>query len=180
MLGAALVLALLWTVHGLPQLTSMLLLVFAGAVLAVVLDALTGWVAALVPGSRALAFALTIAAIVVVIAGIALLIAPRIAAEAPQLAQKLPQAWNQLQVRLDDLAVVQPMLDEADRPLHLLAGHGNLWRDMLSSTFGFLFNLFVIVFVGVYTAANPERYLSLGATLLPSNKRRQVRELSAA
>ena len=78
LLVAGLVLATLFALNSFPQLTSVLLLVFSGVILAVLLDAATQAMQRVLPGGRVPAYAATLAAITLMFVLIALWIGPRI------------------------------------------------------------------------------------------------------
>jgi len=174
---AALVLATLLTIHVLPQLASVLLLLFAGTILAVVLDAMTAQMARIVPGGRGVAYAVTLAVIALFLAAIGALVGPRIVTEGLQVADQLPQAWQQLLDQLDDYAGMQPIVGAAQDPLLWLNKNANLMA-WVSGTFGGVFNVLVVVLVAIYGAATPERYEQFGRQLLPEAKRQGASQLS--
>lgn len=177
-LGAGLVLATLLTIHVLPGLASVLLLVFAGAILAVLLEGLIRSIQHFLPGGHhQLAYAFALLLIVLVLAGIGLLIGPRIATEAPQLVQRIPEAWDSLIDHLNDFAMIDSVAQQGQRPFQWLTSNLKV-TNLLSSTFGALFNIFVVILVGIYAAATPERYLRVSQYLLPARTRRRASDLS--
>ncbi len=176
-LAAGLVLATLLTIHLLPQLVSVLLLVFAGVVLGVLLDALTTRLHRVLPGGRWVAYGAMLLCVALVLAGIGMLVGPQLAREVPQLVQRIPEAWDSLLAQLSDYAVMESVVEKAEQPFRWFSRHAEV-MSLVGSTFGALFNLFVIVLVGVYAAAAPDRYLHVGRYLLPAQKRERAGLLS--
>lgn len=170
LLVAGLVLATLFALNSFPQLTSVLLLVFSGVILAVLLDAATQAMQRILPGGRVSAYAATLTAITLVFVLIALLIGPRIAQEMPRLVERVPEAWDSLRARLNNFEMLRGMFDETAQPIEWVA-HGTHIFSVVSSTFGGIFNVFVVIFVGIYAAASPRRYLSLGRDLVSRESR---------
>lgn len=173
-----LVLATLLTIHVLPQLASVLLLVFAGIILAVMLDALTSALGRVLPLGHGLAYATALASVVLVLAGIGLLIGPQLQTQIPQLIDQIPQAWHKMLAQLSDWGVLGEVSDKAAQSLQSLAVNNQLMK-LASGTFGALVNIFVVLFVGLYGAAAPQRYLHFGRRLMSEQRQRQTAALAS-
>lgn len=172
-----LILATLLTIHVLPQLASILLLVFAGIIMAVVLDALTATIKRFIPGGHALAYTLTLGCVVLVLAVVGLVIGPQLATEIPELIQRMPKAWHALLAHLNNYALLESVTSKARQPFHWLISNTHI-VDLVTSTFGMLVNLFVVAFVGIYAAASPWRYLHFADKLLSSEQKQQLGALA--
>lgn len=172
-----LVLATLLTIHVLPQLTSVLLLVFAGVIVAVLFNALTTAWKRILPGGHALAYGAALVTIILVLAVAGLLVVPHLLTEVPKLVDRMPEAWHTLISQLNQYAVLDSMTDKARQPFHWLSSNTQV-LNLLTTTFGVLVNIFVVVFVGVYGAAAPSRYLHFGQHLLPEDKQRAAAVLA--
>lgn len=172
-----LVLATLWTIHAFPQLTSVLLLVFAGVIVAVLLNALSTTWQRILPGGHAPAYAAALVCVVLGFTAVGVLVGPQLADEVPELIKRMPEAWDTVVSKLSDYAVLDSMTDKARQPFNWLRSNTQI-LSLLSTTFGVLVNVFVVVFVGLYAAAAPGRYLNLGRTLLPANKQRAAAGLA--
>lgn len=173
----ALVLATLLTIHILPRLASVLLLIFAGVILAIMLDALTSLLRRVVPGGHAPAYAAALACVALVLAVVGFFIGPQLAAEVPRLIARVPEAWDAVLAQLNSYAFLDPVIDKAWKPFHWLASNTRI-MNLVSDTFGVLVNIFVVVFVAVYAAAAPARYLHFGDNLLSEKAQRQVSSLA--
>lgn len=172
-----LVLALLLTIHVLPRLTSVLLLVFAGIILAVVLNALTTTLRRVLPGGHVVAYSAALVCVALALSVIGLLIGPQLATEVPQLIEQMPKAWHTLLAHLNNYAFFDSIASEAHQPFNWLVNNAQL-LNLVSSTFGMLFNFFIVIFVGVYGAAAPARYLHFGDRLLTASQQERVGELA--
>lgn len=173
-----LVLATLLTIHILPQLASVLLLVFAGIILAVALDALTSALRRVLPGGHGLAYAVALVCIVLGFAIIGLLIGPQLATQIPQLIKQVPQAWGKLLSQLQDYSLLGFATAKAGQSVYWLSNNTRI-MNLVSGTFGALANVFVVLFVAIYTSAAPQRYLDFASHLLAESRHRQLAALAS-
>lgn len=171
------VLATLLTIHVLPRLASVLLLIFAGVILAVVIDALTSALRRVVPGGHAPAYAAAVSCILLVLSIVGFFIGPQLANEVPQLVKRMPEAWDAVLMQLNSYAFLDPVIDTTWQPFRWLASNTQI-MNLVSDTFGVLINIFVVLFVAVYAAAAPRRYLHFGDNLLPEAQQKQMRALA--
>lgn len=168
-----LVLATLLTIHVLPQLASVLLLVFAGLIMAVLLDTLTSALRRVLPLAHTPAYGVALGCVIVVLLILGFLIGPQLAKEIPELVERIPNAWHAMLAHLNNYAVFDSILDKARQPLAWLT-HKTQILNLVSSTFGILLNVFVVLFVGVYGAAAPQHYLHFADRLLTESQRENV------
>ena len=82
----------------------------------------------------------------------------------------MPEAWDSLRARVNNFEMLRGALDDTAQPIEWFA-RGTHVFSVVSSTFGGIFNLFVVIFVGIYAAASPRRYLSLGRDLMSRESR---------
>jgi predicted PurR-regulated permease PerM len=144
-------------------LSQVLLLVFAGILLGVGLRGLSDTLAAYSGLSGRAALVIVLAAIVLAAAGIVWLLGPRIAAQIDQLSQELPHALPQLRALIASYAWGRRLLSMAPTVMSLLPGRHSLvsmLTGFASTALDALANIVVIVFVGLYLAAEPELYLN--------------------
>lgn len=172
-----LVLALLLTIHILPRLASILLLVFAGIILAVVLDALTSALRRVLPGGHITAYSAALICVALALSLIGFLIGPQLASEIPQLIQRMPKAWHTLLMHLNNYAFFDSVANKAQQPFNWLVNNTQI-LNLVSSTFGVLVNFFIVLFVGIYGAAAPARYLHFGDRLLSAAQQQHVGQLA--
>jgi predicted PurR-regulated permease PerM len=172
--GAMIVIALIVLLYFLWQAVYVLLLIFAGILLAVLLRSLAelvcrrtglpvGWGVVLV------SFALLVALALVVWLG-----APAISRQVEELAEKLPQSLQSLESRVAQykwggwLAAHAPSTQQvAQRSQQMLLRS----PGVLMSAFNVVVAVIVIVFVGLYLAAEPELYTNGLLRLVPKRYR---------
>src|SRR5699024_5511279 len=138
-----LVLAVLLTIHVLPRLASVLLLIFAGTILAVILDALASTLRRVLPGGHVTAYSAALVCVALALSLVGFLIGPQLATEIPQLIQRMPKAWHAMLAHLNDYAALDSVTDKARQPFDWLV-HNTQMLDLVSSTFGMLINFFIV------------------------------------
>lgn len=175
----AIALAATVAAYFLPHVVSVLLLLFAGIVLAVLLDAITATVQRVLPGGRLVGLAGMSIVVVLVLAAAGLLVIPQLMDQAPALARRLPEAWSQFRSRLEEYPPLRPLLAQAADPSQWLRGGGLLGRvtGVVSGTFDALLNLFIIAFIGVYLVADPERHRNVLLYPLARQNQGRARQL---
>ncbi len=144
-------LLLFWLMPKMP------LLLFAGVLLAVALRGSGEWIGArtgLSGGWGTALFCLLIVALMVVGA---LAIAAPLAEQVDMLWQQVPQAFGRLRERIEAYQWGRQLLEQAD-PAKLPSLAGGSAASALSSTFGGLADLVVVLFIGLYGAADPGLY----------------------
>lgn len=144
------------------------LLVFAGLLLAVLLstaaDSVTRWTGS--PRGVSLALVLLILTLTVGAATFALW--PSISEQADELTTRLPAAWSELRGWIDDRPWGEWLVGRID-PERVVAQQDmvNQATSALSSTATAIGGLVVMLFIGIYVAAEPSLYLCGIRRLLP-------------
>lgn len=135
-----------------------LLIIFAGLLFAVFLNAGGSFFArhsGLGTGLGVAAFGLTI---IVVFAALFTWFAPSIARQFEELVAQVPTAFAEVEERIRDLPWGDRLLSRAS-PAGLFSSEGTQAATIaVSSTFGALGNFVIIVFIGIYGAVAPETY----------------------
>ncbi|MDP9310819.1 MAG: AI-2E family transporter [Chloroflexota bacterium] len=165
---------LLW--HG----AEVILLAFTGLLVAVFLHSLSAWVrhhTGLGAGS---------ALLVVVIVLIALmglggwLLAPVIAEQVTELTQRLPHAVTQARQRLAQAPLGQQIVAQMPPLQQLVPRSGNILArvtGMFSTVLGVVVNVVIVLFIGIYLAADPGLYRRGIVRLIPRPKRDRGRDV---
>ena len=152
------------------QLQSVLLLIFASVVVAVVLDAFGNALRKLAPVPEGVSRLLAGILIASVLIGAALLFGRQISAQLSQLGDTLPPAWENF-VDWAGPERVESVIDD-------FAPDGTSLASMVQTMFGALTDalsgLVVAVLGGVYIAINPKTYHKGAITLLPQRARERV------
>jgi len=139
-----------------------ILLIFAGVLLAVLLRSSSTAIASHTSVSPGVALASVLLATAAILAVAGWLLAPQIADQSQQLVEQLPKLWQQVRDRFGDVLgarVLEQAADQLGSP-----GRGTV-QDLLgrvfgvvSGTLGALGSALVIFFTGLYLAVDPQTY----------------------
>lgn len=147
-----------------------LLLAFAGVLVAVLFDRLAAMAAAHSPLSRRWALPVVVVLVIGTLAGVFWWRGPSIAAETRELRARLPAAAERLEERLARYELGRQVVERAPSPRELLPdGPNAITRvtGVVSGTFSAVANFVIILFLGVVIAATPHVYLDGLLALLP-------------
>lgn len=170
LLRVALVVALAWLAIA---LVDVLLLVFAGLLLAVLLRAPANWLGA---HTRLSSFWWLLVVLVVLAGGLGATlwsVAPEVGRQFDELIAQLPSAVRQVTASLEDYRWGRWLLERARNAGDLLSRPGAVQGagQVLSSTFGALASFFVLLVVGVWIALQPRLYMDSALRLFPLGDR---------
>jgi predicted PurR-regulated permease PerM len=156
-----------------------LLLLFAAVLLATLLRAATNGLVQLTGLPDRLALALVLLLAVAGLVALGLLLAPQVASQVPELVDNLGQAIERLQQRLGLATLTKELAKEVKLSDLLPSTAGVLGgaTGIISSSFGALANVVIMLVIGVYLAADPDLYLRGIAHLVPARRRQATREL---
>jgi predicted PurR-regulated permease PerM len=150
-------------------LVDVLLLVFAGVLVAVLLRAPADWLCARTRLTPNLAIAIVFVVLALGLGGVGLAIAPEVSRQFDELTTQIPEAARQLAGSLERhawgrwlLARVHSTGEMAAKP-EVMQGAGRL----LSSTFGAFTGLFTVAVVGLWVTLQPRLYIDNGLRLFP-------------
>ena len=155
-----------------------LLLLFGAVLIANALRAPTDALAARSGLPDSLALALTAVLLLAVLAGAGWLLVPQIAEQLPQLMDNLTDSITGLNRRLGLEAIAEDMdLSSAlPSPAGMLGGA----TSVISSTFGMLANVVILLIVAIYLAAAPHLYFNGLVRLFPQVRRPRAEATLAA
>lgn len=153
-----------------------LVVAFAGILLAVVLSTFTEWVQRVTHLRRGWAYALVILLILGLMVGAALLIGPRVVSQAGEIANVIPQSLHRAESTLNQYGWGQHVTQAAQQGLTRLniAQKLSTWADgivALTTT------LIVVLAVGFLAALDPGLYRNLFLQFLPEGRRSKTQEL---
>ncbi len=174
---AVLLLLLAWSA------IDLLLLIFAGVLLAVFLRGLSDVVSTHTPLSAGWAMVVVVVALVAVIAVGGWLLAPLVANQVDQLSAEIPTAAGQLRQRVEHFRWGRRLLAQVPAPADLAPRTGNLVSrvtGVFSTALGALVNSVIVLFTGLYVAAEPGLYRSGLVHLVPVAKRKRAQEILSA
>jgi predicted PurR-regulated permease PerM len=141
------------------------LLVFAGILLAVFLNGGGHAIASRLGVADAWGVGLFLGAIVLALALFVVAVAPAVGAQVDELVRRIPEALASLRDRVKDYDWGQDLLDRLTPEAFLSSEGRSAAVTAVSTTFGVLGNVVVILFVGLYGALDPGLYRR-GLTLL--------------
>ncbi len=161
-----------------------LLLVFAGILLATVLRALADLLAGYTPLSSGWALLIVLLALVGGLGVGGWLLAPPISAQVDELAQALPQSVGQVEQWLEQFPWGRELLNLQPGTNDFLADYGGTVvtraTGFLSTSLGIVVETLVVLFLGIYLAVNPGKYVNGAVRLVPMAKRARAREVFGA
>lgn len=159
-----------------------LLLVFAGVLLAILLRSIATAIDSLLGMGPGWCLALALTGIVMLVALGSWLLLPDIVTQGQQLVDQLPRGWDELRQRLSGIFGNAGMIDYAfDRVASPSRGAmqdivGGVF-GVVSGTLGFLGSGLVILFTGIYLAADPNTYRGGLIRLVPPAHRDRARRI---
>ncbi len=161
-----------------------LLLVLAGVLLAVFFRGLGGWLGRHTPLSEGWGTLLALLAVLALLAGIGWFLAPRIEEQAQQLSQELPQSAARVRQQLQQYGWGRDLLDQLTDEQALknqFLNHKSSWLrnslGVVSSTFGVLANLYLILFISAFVMAEPAPYRQGIVLLVPKRHRERAKQV---
>lgn len=168
---------LLWLA---AQLIEVLLLIFAGLLITVLLRAPADWLGKRTPLSPGAALALFLVILVASVGGAIWAIAPTVSQQFEDMITELPAVTKELMGTLEQYTWGQWLIDQARSADQILAQPRMMQgvNNALSTSFGALTSVFVVVVVGVWMAIQPQLYLDGALRLVPPRSRPHARSVA--
>ena len=157
-----------------------LLVVFAGILLAVFLNGARNRLAEWLQISRNVALAVVVVLMVTILGSAGYFLAPKVAEQIDPLLKAIPSSLERLQSDLKQYEWMEDLLDSMPPPGELIANVSGVLmqaRFIFSGTLGVIANIVIIVFVGVYLAAQPQVYITGFLKMVPKRHRQRGREV---
>ncbi|MGB6488452.1 MAG: AI-2E family transporter [Steroidobacteraceae bacterium] len=169
----ALGLLLLWLV------AKILLYIFAGILLALLLRGLTEWLHKLFRLPMGWSLAAVVVAILATVAAVDYFLAPRVGHEFDELFKQIPVGLHRITQHLEQSPWGHSIVDQ------LQPGSGGMsarvvaggFFGIATTTFGIIVAVIVVLFIGLYGAADPEVYLAGTLRLFPLERRVRIRQV---
>ncbi len=157
---------------------TVLLEAFAGILFAVFLSALSEWVSRTTRLPHSWSLVVVVLALVLIASGLGWLLSSRLAAQVSELTQKLPQALQQLRAELEATPWGKFLLERGPEATRSLVGIERFFQlsGLISGITGAAVSVVVILFVGLFGAAEPEVYREGVLHLVPAKHRTRTRE----
>ena len=161
-------------------LAAPVLFLFFGAILfAVFLRTIADLVQRFTHLSPGLSLAVGTTLFVAVVAGGVALLAPFVSQQFTELSNRLPESIASLRDSLGDSRTIASLFDQIPSLEEIITGEIGLSRvtGWFSSTIGLIANVILLLFVGLYLAANPDGYRNGLVRLFPRRRRARVDEI---
>ena len=162
------------------QASFLVLLLFAGILLAILLDAVSAPLAHRLPVPRGLLIVASLVLIGAVLALGLVLVGPQLVEQGADLRDSVLATAKTFQSWVMSIDAIEQTVESSDvEPAQLLPSAGTLGGilTVILGTFGGLANLVLIVFVGLYLALSPEIYVDGAIRLIPPRHRSRAREV---
>ena len=159
---------------------NVLLLAFAGILLAVLLRGIASLISDYTRLPIGWSLAVTILLIVTVIGLGIWYLAPKIAGQADNIMESLPRSVNNIEEKIRQYSWGRRLLEQMPAPEKMLSDRQDTLSRItgaFSTTFGILTDVIIVLFIGLYLAVNPKTYLSGIKHLFPLDKRKRAAEV---
>lgn len=157
-----------------------ILLAFAGVLLAIFLRGLADYVAQWTGLGHGLALLVTALALIGLFVGAGYLLAPGIAEQSHELSEQLPKSVENLRQYIGQYSWGHQLLDAIPKITETVSDPGGMLPKLtgvLSSTAASVMNLLVVLAIGIYFAIEPALYRRGFIKLLPKSDRRRAHEV---
>jgi predicted PurR-regulated permease PerM len=153
-----------------------LLLAFAGVLLAVLLATLSGWLNEKTGWPYRRALVVSVLALVLLAGALSWLFASTLIAQITELTQRLPDMIRQVREELDQTPLGRYVIEKAPQAAESIAGSGAVSRvtGVASTAASVLEAVVVILFVGIFGAAEPDAYRRGILALFPLHHRPRI------
>lgn len=169
-IATALVLALIW------RASEVFLVLFAAILVAVLVRSPINWIVRHTRLSPTMALALSVLTLGAVLGTLVYIFAVPMAEQLGQLMSQLPRAMARLRESLREYQWARPLLLEMSHAKLDMRTLGQA-RGLISSTASALIGLLIVIFIGVYLAAQPRLYQRGFMHLMPKHMRPRAAEV---
>ncbi|MGQ3890263.1 AI-2E family transporter [Legionella sp. CNM-1927-20] len=157
------------------------LLAFAGILLAIIIRSLGRLINKYSGLPNYIAVTVVLIILLLLFTGIGLIVAPAVSKQVSQLYTDLPEAWNKFSNEfLTLINVTNTSTTQGTNVSSMLAKVQNIPAKLggiFTSTFGFIGNIFVILFFGIALAYQPGIYTNGLVSLFPKRRQNKVKEI---
>jgi predicted PurR-regulated permease PerM len=179
-IATAIVAASVALIYLLLVLARVLLIVFAGVLMALFLGGGAKEIRRHTPLSRPVALAVVSGGVVIAGMGVAATVGPDLSGQINDLVAQLPDAVSRLRTRLVEQPWARRLAQNTDLISRLTPSPTDVVGGVtgaFSATLGYLTNGFIILFIGIYGAATPQPYVSGILHLVPSSRRERAQDV---
>lgn len=180
---AAVCIAAVIGLHFLRPVARVLLLIFAGALFAVFLDAVACAVVKRTRLPRGAAVAVVVAVVLAVPTLVGLAVGPGIAEQITGLFRSVPETWAGVRVWLEGTRWGPGLLSwipDVREALNLETASVHGFTVFFATLFQGVIGVFLVLVVGIYVALAPSLYVGAALKLVPGPRRERFREVARA
>jgi len=154
-----------------------ILVIFAGILLAVLLDGLTGQITKRTPIPHGVALAMVVIGLLGLATGFGWIIGPQVADQFGELQERIPEALAEVQEWVLGFEIGRTMMEESPDVGEVLGGAMGHITGIAMTAFSAVFYFVIILFIGLYGAASPGVYLSNFIHLVPKKRQERARQV---
>jgi len=183
LLVVAIAVGVVLLLHALRPVAQTLLVLFGGILFAVFLEGITSWLTRRTRVPRPIVLTVVIVVVLALPVLLGTLIGPSITEQVVELRQRLPESAESVRTVLSESKLGRSVLDSyPEFRESIQPGPETLSRvtGFFSTTAGVIASVFVIIFIGIYLAASPGKYVSGLVQLFPMDRRERAREVVVA
>ena len=165
------------------EAVQVMLLIFAGILVAVFLRGMASFISVRTHVSSGLSLVIVLLIIFILVTGGIWLLGPSIVDGFNQMKDQVPTAWQHLKedmARSDWGKTIVQGIENAKKNFTSDTAMLSKITGIFSSTFSALVNLFIILIIGLYSAFSPGIYIRGVIKLFPKRRRQRVREVMEA
>jgi predicted PurR-regulated permease PerM len=174
--GFVLVLLCIWVFFA--KALQAMLLVFGGVLVAVLLATLADWLTGLTRMPRGLSLTLVVVFLFGALTLGGWLLAPAIAQEAGGVAENMQQTFEKFRKYVAGFGWGRQLMEEAQKMDGAVSGAAFHVGSWFTSALGALSGVLIVLFVGLFLAAQPQLYLNGILRMMPISARPRIGELS--
>jgi predicted PurR-regulated permease PerM len=159
------------------------LLIFAGILMAILLRGLSDAISSVTGLRHGWSLAIVLVVTAAIFTGVGYLAAPSLAGQVSELSQRLPAAVKSLRNSIADTRVGALLLHVSPTLNDIMSLKGGLLTNatgILTTTFGTIVTVVVVLFTGVFLAAEPALYVRGLVQLVPRSRRDRFAEVVGA
>lgn len=155
---------------------TILLLGFGGILFSLFFESIAGKINQWTGWNRAISLSLSIIFIILFYSGISFLIGNQVAQQYDELEEKLPEMVETFKSQIEDTAIGERLVKKLD---DMESSDFDLFDNaemLFKSTFGFLGDIYALLFFGIFILVNPAMYVKGFAALTPKSERKRTVE----
>lgn len=152
---------------------NVLLLVLAGALIAIFFRGLSGLICRKTKWKEGVCLTISMVGTLLLLVAISWLIGSKVQTQVTQLSETLPATIEHAKVKLSENAIGKKLVEKASSPQTVDKVKG-VAGTLFKSTFGILGDIYVILFIGIFFSVSPQIYKNGIVQLVPQRAKRKA------